>query len=91
MNLSQAFLARPSIEDLADQGILRTPIELMADKLSSKLSIRPSPEEVKTIRKSPIEAAKERLVRRSLSGALDAAISRRPSIEILRSQGIARD
>ena len=91
MNLSQAFLARPSIEDLADQGILRTPIELMADKLSSKLSIRPSPEEVKTIRKSPIEAAKERLARRSLSGALDAAISRRPSIEILRSQGIARD
>lgn len=65
-------------------------MELIADSLSSKLAIRPAREEVRQagICKSPIEAAKEKLARRSLSGALDSAIGRRPSLDTLRAQGI---
>ena len=78
---------------LADQGILRPPVELLGQKLSSKLLTRPSPSEVKElgVRKSPIEAAKERLVRRSLSGSLASAIEKRPSLETLKAMGIAQE
>ena len=67
-------------------------MELMGQKLDSKLVNRPSPTEVKQIgvRKSPIEAAREKLARRSLSGSLAGALERRPSLDALKSRGIAQ-
>ena len=90
-NLTAALLSRPSVDELADQGILRAPMELTREKLCHKLEARPEPAAVKGIRKSPIEARKEQLARRSLSGSLAGAIDRRPTLDSLKARGIALD
>ena len=85
--LTTALLSRPSIDYLADQGILRAPTELTGDKLAKQLSTRPPPDAVKGIVKSPVQAKQEEITRRSLLSSLSGALDRRPSIEDVMARG----
>ena len=63
-------------------------MELTGQKLEKFIANRPSPDDVKGIHKTSVEATQAKLARRSLLGSLSGAFGRRPSIDELKARGI---
>lgn len=87
-HLTAALLSRPSVDELAERGIVRSPSACIAEQLGRKLARRPSREEVpQNILDSKVHQVAKQLSRRSLAAALDASLQRRPSREQMMEEG----
>ena len=70
-HLTAALLSRPSVDELAERGIVRSPSACIAEQLGRKLARRPSREEVpQNILDSKVHQVAKQLSRRSLAAAL---------------------